>query len=324
MDWLALLSIAIVAVFVGVFAAIAGYLYGKEETRKKLLGTESGAAMVNLNQQITEIKSKFEAIEKSRQEREKNETKLAEEKDKSWKLLLDNTTKNEQNRLEQVQKLGDQFGQFQKLFTGTQNRGSSGEQLLKQHLHSLIKQGLVETDVNLGNNLKVEFAWKLNDGKYLPIDSKCPDVLDLVKLIQESNDSEVQKNNKNKIKKKVESSIDEVRKYQNLVKTTRYCIIAIPNEIYELVPELTSYAVSQNVLLTSHANVSVIAYLTAEKYNDDLEKGDARALEEVVKGLLAIMQKIQDKTDSIERGIKTIKNANEEITSEISKANKIR
>lgn len=44
-------------------AAIAGYYFGREQERKRLLGSESSSAMVNINQQLAEIKTKFEAID---------------------------------------------------------------------------------------------------------------------------------------------------------------------------------------------------------------------------------------------------------------------
>ena len=307
-----------------ILAGVVGYYIGREQERKRLLGSESGAAMVNINQQLAEIKGKFESIEKARVEHEKHQTILQGERDKSWKQILDNTTANEKGRMEQVQKAVEQVGQFQKLLMGTQSRGSAAEHVLKTYLKDLIKQRLVETDVNVGNNLKVEFAWKLADEKYLPIDCKCHDVQELVKSMTDAQDAEAQKSHRNKIRKKIEGSIDEVRKYQSLPKTIRYCVMAVPDQVYELMPELSSYALSNNVILTSYSNVSVIAYLTAVKYNEDLEKGDAQELEEVVQSLLSIVEKISEKTDTIERGLKTIKNANDEICSEVGKAKKVR
>ncbi|MBI5046936.1 DNA recombination protein RmuC [Candidatus Micrarchaeota archaeon] len=306
-----------------ILAGIAGYLYGKNEGKKALLGTESGAAMVNINQQLAEIKGKFEAIEKSRLEREKMETRLQEEKDKGWKQLLDNTDKNEKGRLEQVQAMVQQMGQFQKLLTGTQSRGNTGEQVLKIYLKEQIKQKLVVTNANVGSNMVVEFAWKLDDGKYLPIDSKCHDILDLMTQINDTDDPKQQLDIKKKIVKKIDSSITEIKKYQNLERTTRYCVMAVPDAIFELVPEASSHATSENVLLTCYSNVALVAFLAAEQYNSDLEKGDVKQLGELIKGLLDIVSRIRNETETIEKGIKIVKNANERISTETNKANRI-
>lgn len=306
-----------------ILAGVVGYYFGREQERKKLMGSESSAAMVNINQQLAEIKSKFEAIEKVRAEHDKHQVALQGERDKSWKQVLDSTAANEKDRMEQVQKAVEQVGQFQKLLLGTQSRGSAAEHVLKAHFKDLIKQRLIETDANLGDGMKVEFAWKLADEKYLPIDSKCHEVLELVEEMSKSEDASMQKSHRNKIRKKVEASMGEIMKYQNLPRTIRYCIMAVPDRVYELVPELSSCALTNNIILTSYSNAAVIAYLTAEKYNSDIQKGDAQELKEVIESLLSIVEKIGEKTDTIERGLKIIKNANDEIGSEVGKAKKV-
>src|SRR3989344_4118455 len=94
-------------------AAIAGYYFGREQERKRLLGSESSSAMVNINQQLAEIKTKFEAIEKARTEHDKHQNILQVERDKNWKQILESTTANEQSRVGQVQKIVEQVSQFQ-------------------------------------------------------------------------------------------------------------------------------------------------------------------------------------------------------------------
>jgi len=303
-----------------ILAALAGYLFGKESERKRLLTTESGAAMIQINQQLAEIKGKFQEIEKSREEREKFGKKLDDEKEKSWALMLENNKKNEQDRLGQIEKMVGQINQFQKIFLGTQSRGASAENVLRNYLKEQIKQGLVHPNLVLGDNLRVEFAWKLKDGKYLPIDSKCHDVLG---SLEEGKADDVQQKAKKNILRKVQDSVDEVTKYQNLTKTSRYAIMAVPEAIYELAPEASHYAVSKNVYLTSFSNVPLIAYLIAEQYNSDLEKGDAKKLEGIVNDLLHVLEEIHRKTDTINKGLKTAQNANDDICGEISKAKKM-
>lgn len=310
-----------------ILAAFAGYMYGKEEERKRSMSTESGAAMVDIHRQITEIKAKFQEIEKLREEREKQDIeskkKLDIEKDKNWKTITDNHQKNEADRFAQIQQMLGQLSVVQKLLSGTQSRGSSGEQVLKGYLKDFIKNDVIRANVNVGNNMTVEFAWKLKDGKYLPIDSKCHDVLDIIKKIEETESPEEQKALKKKIRDKVERSINEVKKYQNQTKTMRYCIMAVPDQILDLVPETTSYAIENNIYIATYSNVAFISYMIAEQYNCDLEKGDAKALENIVKDLMQLVEEIHQKTDTIEKGIKMVKNANDEICTQVGKAKKI-
>ncbi|MCI0503257.1 DNA recombination protein RmuC [Candidatus Micrarchaeota archaeon] len=340
MDVVELIIVLIILVITAVLSGIAGFYVGKDSEKKKLLSSESGAALVNINQQITEIKGKFEEIEKSRLAREtaqerlqfekdqkwkqyvEGNSKVQEEREKGWKQIIETTDKKEQERLIQLQQMLSQMGQIQKLLSGTQSRGGAGENILKGYFHDLIKSNIIETDIVVGHNLKVEFGWKLDDGKYLPIDSKCHDILDLLKEL-EAQDLEVQKKVKKKIQNKVSNSIQEVKKYQSLSKTCRLCVMAVPNAIYDLVPELSSYALSEGVVLTGYSNAAFIGYLISQQYNADLDKGDLKEYEHIVQDLLSIVTQIHEKTDSIEKGLRIIKNANDEICNEVSKAKKL-
>jgi len=297
-----------------------GYFYGKEKGKKEFLGTEAGATVVSINKQLAEIKTKFEDIEKAREEREKLQEKLQVKKEESLAQLLESTRKNEQDRLGQVQQMVDQIRQFLRIFSGVQTRGKTGEHILKRYIKDQIKNNVVVTNTRLGRNLVVEFAWKLADGKYLPIDSKCHDVVKLVKKLEEKEDVEEQEKIKKKIIQKVKKGIDEVKKYQNLSKTPDFCIAAIPDVVFDLVPETSSYAISQNVYLTSYSNVGIISYLIATQYDSDLEKGDVKQLERLVKSLMRIVEEINKKTNTIDKGLKTIKNANDAISNEVGKA----
>jgi DNA recombination protein RmuC len=340
MDIIELIIVFIIFIITAIISGISGFYIGQDNEKKKAISSESGAALININQQITEIKEKFKEIEKSRIERDAFQEKLQSEKDqkwaqyigdnskiqeereKAWKQILETTDKKEQDRLIQLQQMLSQMSQIQKLLSGTQSRGGAGENILKGYFHDLIHSNIIETNIDVGHNLKVEFGWKLDDGKFLPIDSKCHDVLDLLKQLETDNVDE-QKKIKKKIQTKVYSSVQEVKKYQNLSKTCRLCIMAVPDAIYELVPELSSSALIEGVILTSYSNAALFGYLISRQYNDDLEKGEIANYEHIFQDLQSIISQISEKTDSIERGLKMIKNADDEICNEVSKAKKL-
>ena len=225
------------------------------------------------------------------------------------------------NQSEQLTTLTTASTNFMKIISGTKTRGSIGEELLKAYLKTQMECGLVKQNANLGDNKRVEYAWKLRDGKYLPIDSKCPDILDIFKRMEESpDDPRTQKECRKEIADKVKQRVNEVTKYQNLPKTMRYCVVAVPDTVYDLVPEVVSYAQSKNVYLVSYSLVPLIAFLVASQYDTDLEKGDMKQLGEQVETLLDALERITGKTDTIENAIKMISNANRDILSEIGKA----
>jgi DNA recombination protein RmuC len=83
---------------------------------------------------------------------------------------------------------------------GTKRRGKVGEIILKQILAEPISAGLITTDLKMDNGTVVEFAWDLKNGKFLPMDSKLPELEDLLNEFDLSEDPSEQAKIKKNIK----------------------------------------------------------------------------------------------------------------------------
>lgn len=214
------------------------------------------------------------------------------------------------------------FQDFQRILIGTQSRGKAGEQLLESYLKQFIRNGIVETNVTISGIGRVEFAWKLKDGKYLPIDSKCQD-LSIVEKLSATSDTEEQKRLKKEIEKKVKTSIDDVKKYQSALNTSRICILAVPDSIYELAYNMSAEALAQGIILTNYSNCAMVAYIYAEQYNKECDKRDEKELLEKISATVDILNNIAKKSETIANGITQIHNANEEIAAKTAKAKRL-
>jgi len=215
-------------------------------------------------------------------------------------------------RAEREKQIMTQQENFLRTISGTSKRGRVGEELLKKALSESIKSGLIKTDLNVDGK-KVEFAWNLGDGKYIPIDSKLPEVFDLYNQYQESEDIEEQKSIKKKIKGKILNHVKEIKKYQNKKNTLNKVILALPDGIVDLVLELTSEIKEEGVAISGYRNVFLYGYLIEEEYNNLKELGEVGDYRIVIKDITQNLKEIEARARTIDTSITTLSNANESI-----------
>ena len=304
-----------VLLIVSILGFVGGYFFGKSKAyQSNDLSTQS-SMISQLTTQLSEVKTKFLELEKRREEVEKERAKNSEEREKRWKEFITNQSGT-------MDKVTNSMGQFQRLLFGTKQRGQAGEEVLKNILKEAIVSGMIKTNVNTGNG-PVEFALDLNDGKYIPIDSKLPDVFELRQKLEKTENSHEQNSIKKEIKRKVEKCVKEVTKYLHQDKTIDKCILTVPDDLIEMFPEIVDYARKKNVYLTSYSFTYLLAYLLYEEYQRYKAEGDLGEYKKNVEILLKIIDGIQKKTETIERGIKMVQNASAEISDTARKAKKI-
>ena len=231
--------------------------------------------------------------------------------------------KDENNRSgESLTNMLNKISSIERTLTGTKSRGIAGEALLGLYLESSIKTGEVKKDLKIGTKI-VEFAWKVSEGKYIPIDAKFPEIMALVEEYDKSEDTVYQKSLSKKVKDKIAKEIVNIQKYQNQPNTIGNCILAVPPSVLQMSPELLSIGKESNVYLSSYKDVIIIAHLLAEQYHRFTAEGDIGAEKIRVEQLNSILEKIFSKSDTIDRGLKQISNANDEIKDEVTKSKRI-
>jgi len=274
-----------------------GYIIGKLKLKKSSnLSSESG-----LTSQISEMKGEIKGIFN---EMEKTREKLEDKRDAKLKDM------------------SNTIDSFNRTISGTKTRGMVGESILKETLHNSIKAGVIKTELKIGSK-NVEFAWNLGDGKYIPIDSKLPDVNLLVNEYEETKDINDQKLLSRKIRDKVAKEILNIQKYQNQPNTIDNCILVVPPSVIDMAPELIGIGKNSNVFVCSYKDVFLIAHILEEQYLRFNEDGDIGEYKKNVKQLNAILEKILSRTETLDRAIKQISNANDEIKDEVAKGKRL-
>jgi DNA recombination protein RmuC len=209
---------------------------------------------------------------------------------------------------------------FTRTVAGTKTRGMIGEEQLKEVLNNSIKAGSVVCDLKTDTG-NVEFAWNLEDGKYIPIDCKLPDVFVLLDNYSISTDVEEQKQIKKQIIDKIRLEIKRIQKYQNLMNTIESSILVVPEGVLEMAPQLVGEGRSDNVFICSYKDVFPVAYWLSEKYVHLKKQGNIGKYRQIISDLMRIFYEINKNTDTIQRGLGMIDKANNQIKKNISKAN---
>ena len=288
----------IALLIIGLVVGLAlGYFLGKSKKLKSSdLSQQSGLA-TQISEMKGEIKGIFTEIEKSRD-------------------------RSEDKRDAKLQDMSNTIDSFNRTISGTKTRGMVGESILKEALKNSIKAGVVKTELKIGSK-NVEFAWDLGDGKYIPIDYKLPDIVPLVSQYENSKNTEEQKLLSKKIKDKVAKEILNIQKYQNQTNTIDNCILVIPPSILDMSPELVGIGKDSNVFVCSYKDVFPIAHILEEQYRRFNEEGDIGEYKKTIKQLDSILDKVISKTETLDRAIKQISNANDEIKDEVAKGKRL-
>ena len=294
-----------------------------EEEREKRFGE----FVINMNNLFRAISDKSIKSDEEKEKRvvdlmEQTKKFFEEQKNNTEKFLLEQGKSREEienKRDAQIEDMRKIISSFTKTVSGTKTRGMIGENLLKDVLSNSIKAEVIKCDLKTENG-EVEFAWNLEDGRYIPIDSKLPDVFKLLELYNSMDDVNKQKEYKKEIIEKIKKEIKIVQKYQDLSNTIDSCLLVVPEGILEIAPGLAGIGEEDNVFVCNYKDVFPIAHVLQDQYIRLKEEGDIGKYKSVIKMLFQIIDKINKKTETIEKAVTQIKNANNIIQSEVTKA----
>ena len=311
--------------------------FGEIEKSREKIEKERGKKEEEKEKRIREMmeannkffKEMSDGSKKSDEEKEKrikeiitSNQKFFEEQKKSTEKFLEQQGKSreeiEKQRDAQVKDMKEMMERFTQTVSGTKTRGIIGEKIIEDVMKNSIKAGVVKKNLRTSNG-EVEFAWNLNDGKYIPIDSKLPDIFKFIEKFYQTENNGEKRNIIKNIFEKIKKEIKNIQKYQNLSNTIDNCILVVPPVVLDMCPELVGVGRDENVFVCSYQEVFPIAHVLQEQYIRLKEEGDIGEYKRIIKSLFQIMDKISKKCEAIEKSVTTIKNANNNIKEEIVK-----
>ena len=133
---------------------------------------------------------------------------------------------------EAVKSIDAQTRRFANILLGPQSKGALGEKIIEQQLDQLPKEWIWR-NVPYPGNQKVEYALRVPDARIIPIDSKWTGT-ELLDQLGKTTDPSEQKKIKDRIVSGVWQRAREVRKYLDKDRTLGFCIVAVPDPVFEI------------------------------------------------------------------------------------------
>ena len=140
---------------------------------------------------------------------------------------------NTPNLQESIKSIDDRTQRFANILLGPQSKGALGEKIIEQQLEQLLPYEWIDRNVEYPGLKRVEYALRVPDARIIPIDSKWTGTELLDRLGQTTNTEE-----QNKLKGRVVSEVwrraQEVRKYLDKDRTLGFCIVAVPDPVFQI------------------------------------------------------------------------------------------
>lgn len=164
--------------------------------------------------------------------------------------LLAEMRRGDEEALRGQQQMADVLRRLEGVIAGARSRGAAGERILEalvEHLPADFK--VFNCSIN---GRTVELAFRLPNGKYVPVDSKwvaaseleelarCEDPAQLAHLIE-------------RIERALKQKIDEVARYLDPDLTLGIGVAAVPEAVYQNTQRTHAYALHQGVVVISYS-----------------------------------------------------------------------
>lgn len=155
-------------------------------------------------------------------------------------------------RLEQqIKPMLDLIIKHERRLSGIQSKGALGEQIVGEKLGDL-PPAWYDRKVPFPNGAKADFAIRTPDGRWIPIDSQWT-ATELLDRLEQAKDQTDRNSLRIQVHDAVRNHARAAKKYLDSHSTLGFCIVAVPNSVFELCIDMQAELVSDNVVLISHS-----------------------------------------------------------------------
>jgi DNA recombination protein RmuC len=224
----------------------------------------------------------------------------------------------EEGRASQMDKAADSLRRLEAVIAGSGSRGAAGENILMRSLAQL-PPDLLGVNVAFGSKI-VEYALRLPDGRVLPIDSKWPSA-GLLERLEETEDPAEQRRLIDQIGRDVRGRIREMAKYLDPERTFSLGLLAVPDAVYVVTPEVHGEGFREGVLIAPY---SLALPLLLTLYRLAVRFGSALDTESIAENLRELGERLRRIDEEVEgrlsRGLVQLENARDALRSEVGLA----
>ncbi|GBD19808.1 Chromosome partition protein Smc [bacterium HR28] len=159
---------------------------------------------------------------------------------------LNELRRNDEEARRQQEELARFVTRLDTILTGSASRGAAGEHVLEAILEHLPPEFKA---FNLTiRNRTVEFAFRLPNGKHVPIDSKWVGIRQLEQLDEASSEQ-----TRKELEQLLARRIEEVTAYLDLDLTLGLAIVAVPDAVYRWTQRLHARALEKGVIVIAYS-----------------------------------------------------------------------
>ena len=156
----------------------------------------------------------------------------------------------EQGRTRQLDYATDALRRLEAVVAGSSTRGAAGESILARTLGQL-PPDLLAHDVAFGSRV-VEYAIRLPDGRYLPIDSKWTSVASL-EALELAEDAGERRRLEEQVVRDLRVRLREMSRYLDPERTVSLAVLAVPDAVYSAAPEVRGEGWREGVLVVPYS-----------------------------------------------------------------------
>ncbi len=221
-------------------------------------------------------------ISKTKREISLNESELAPK----INLIIQNIGKLEQI----LRPVVDITQKHENILSGSQSKGALGEQFVEERLANLPHEWY-DRKVSFSGGT-VEFALRTPNKRWIPIDSQWTATDLLIKLEQSNTPSQ-----KGSLRAAAHQAVNirakEALKYLDKEKTLGFCIVAVPDSVFNLCVDIQAELASYSIVLVSYSLLVPYILLIVNQYLKTIHSTDVLQSSEILRRATAEIELIQ-------------------------------
>ena len=173
------------------------------------------------------------------------------DKQQDLKVDVDKVLANIVGLENSIRSIEDSTKRFENILVGPQSKGALGEKIIEQQLEQL-PQDWIARNVPYPDFKKVEYALRVPDARIIPIDSKWT-ATELLDQLGKTADQREQDKLKGLIVSEVWRRAREVLKYLDKDRTLGFCIVAVPDPVFQISWGIQTRLLAVNIVLISYS-----------------------------------------------------------------------
>lgn len=178
----------------------------------------------------------------------------------------------------------------EKILSGNQSKGALGEQFVEERLSNLPHEWYQRNVILPGGT--VEFALRAPNKRWIPIDSQWSNTILINKVEKASTQSQ-----RNSFRAEVHQAINKhaltAQKYVDKEHTLGFCIVAIPDAIFNLCVDIQPDLTSRNIVLISYSLLVPYILIIVNQYLKTIQTAESLEISQILSRTIAEIEKIQ-------------------------------